>query len=53
FFNQKFSNNQTILRKLVQEISPKYNDRSSGYTRVIKTEFRRGDSAPMAIIRFI
>ncbi|MDO8063908.1 50S ribosomal protein L17 [Candidatus Phytoplasma bonamiae] len=53
FFNQTLSNNQTILRKLVNEIAPKYNDRLSGYTRVIKTEFRRGDSASMAIIRFV
>ncbi|MDV3179050.1 MAG: 50S ribosomal protein L17, partial [Candidatus Phytoplasma australasiaticum] len=40
FFNQKFSNNQTILRKLVKDISPKYKDRSRGYTSVIKKEFR-------------
>ena len=38
------------IQKLFNEIAPKFVDRNGGYTRVIKTGFRRGDAAPMAII---
>lgn len=44
---------QTALQKLFDEIGPAYKDRSGGYTRVIKTRIRRGDSAPMAIVEFV
>jgi len=44
---------QTVLQKLFDEIAPKYADRKGGYTRVIKTGVRRGDSAPMAIIELV
>ena len=37
----------------MDEIGPKYADRNGGYTRVLKTGFRRGDSAPMAIIELV
>ena len=44
---------QTALQKLFTEIGPSYSDRNGGYTRVVKTRLRRGDSAPMAIIELV
>lgn len=39
--------------KLAQEVAPRYQGRTGGYTRIIKTRTRRGDAAPMAIIEFV
>ena len=44
---------ETVLKKLFDDIGPKSADRNGGYTRVLKTGFRRGDSAPMAIIELV
>ncbi|MCF0109042.1 MAG: 50S ribosomal protein L17 [Erysipelotrichaceae bacterium] len=44
---------ETVLHKLFNEVAPKYADRNGGYTRVVKTGVRRGDSAPMAIIELV
>lgn len=44
---------QTAVQKLFSEIGPKYKDRNGGYTRVIKTGNRRGDNAPMAILKLV
>lgn len=44
---------ETVLKKLFDEVAPKYADRKGGYTKVTKTGVRRGDAAEMAIIELI
>lgn len=39
--------------KLVDEIAPKLGARNSGYFRISKTTFRRGDNAELAKISFV
>jgi large subunit ribosomal protein L17 len=50
---EKDDKDNYAIQKLFNEIAPKFASRNGGYTRVIKTGFRRGDSAPMAIIEFV
>jgi large subunit ribosomal protein L17 len=39
--------------KLFTEIGPRYQDRPGGYLRILKTGFRPGDCAPMAIVELM
>lgn len=42
-----------LVKKMVEEIGPRYRDRQGGYTRVIKIAPRKSDGARMAIVELI
>ena len=44
---------EEVVKKLFDEIAPKYNDVKGGYTRISRIGNRRGDAAEMAIIELI
>ena len=48
-----FITKEDVVKKLYEEIAPKYQDRNGGYCRIVKTGPRRGDAAEMAIIELI
>ncbi|AKK19805.1 50S ribosomal protein L17 [Candidatus Liberibacter africanus] len=42
-----------VVGKLFSVIAARYANRSGGYLRIMRTGFRYGDSAPMAVIEFV
>jgi large subunit ribosomal protein L17 len=42
-----------VLRKLFNELAPRYADRPGGYTRIVKMGKRPGDNADMAVIMLV
>jgi len=45
--------NREIVKKLFDEIAPKFKDREGGYTRVYRLGWRQGDGAPLSLVELV
>jgi large subunit ribosomal protein L17 len=48
-----FVNDETVLKKLFDEIAPAFKERAGGYTRIMRTGVRKGDVAEVAILELV
>jgi large subunit ribosomal protein L17 len=46
-------NNKKVVDKVVEEIAPRYMNRSGGYTRMLKVGARRGDAARIVVLELV
>jgi large subunit ribosomal protein L17 len=49
----RFINDETVLKKLFDEIAPKMVERQGGYTRIVRAGYRKGDAADVAILELV
>src|SRR5579885_1656054 len=47
-----FIRSRDAVKKLFDEIAPRFKERNGGYTRVVKFGFRRVDAAPLSVVEF-
>jgi large subunit ribosomal protein L17 len=48
-----FVQSRAVVKKLFDDIAPRFKERSGGYTRIIKVGIRHGDAAPVSVIELV
>ena len=48
-----FIRRRAVVRKLFDDLAPRFAERKGGYTRIVRLGFRRGDSAELALIELV
>ncbi len=48
-----FVQSRAVVKKLFDEIAPRFKERNGGYTRIIKVGIRHGDAAPVSVIELV
>lgn len=46
-------NGEDLVKRLFDDIAPRYKERNGGYTRLTKIGTRRGDGAPSAVLELV
>jgi large subunit ribosomal protein L17 len=49
----RWVSNRDLIKKLFDEIAPRFSTRAGGYLRIVKLGSRQGDGAEMAILEFV
>lgn len=44
---------EDAVTKLFENVGPRFEDRTGGYTRLLKKGFRRGDGAPLVVLELL
>jgi len=49
----RFISKESVVKKLFEELGPRFGERPGGYTRIVKIGLRSGDGAQMAMLELI
>jgi large subunit ribosomal protein L17 len=48
-----FVQSRAVVKKLFDDIAPRFKERAGGYTRIIKIGIRHGDAAPVSVLELV
>lgn len=48
-----FVQSRAVVKKLFDDIAPRFKERNGGYTRIVKIGIRHGDAAPVSILELV